>query len=234
MEKYQRTDQSSYCLGMSLSIEALLHKTEYVRKIYLSDKVFKNDQFSLLVDLCEKNNIPYIYDSRIIDRLSLKENCYGIAVFDKFYHNCESNNHLVLYGFRQFGELGTILRSAVSFDLKDIIIIDSDIDYFDPSCIRASMGSIFQCNVERYNSFADYFQKYPKQNIYPFTSDGKKELAEMVIKEPFSLIIAEDYYGLDGRFEDSYYLQHDTLKEISLSIRSSIILAEVYDRKRRR
>ncbi len=234
MEKYRITDPTSYCLGMSLSIEALLHKKEYVRKIYLSEKVFKNDQLALLIRLCEENDIPYIYDDRTIDKLSLKENCYGIAVFDKFQHECVSDDHLVLYGFKQFGELGTILRSAVSFDLKDIIIIDSDIDYFDPSCIRASMGSIFQCNIERYASFDDYFKTYSKQNIYPFTSKGQKELSELKISEPFSLIISEEYNGLDSIFNESYYLSHDHLDEISLAIRSSIILAEIYDKKRRR
>lgn len=229
MNKYINTDLTSYSLGMSLTIEALKHKTNYVEKVILSNKANKNEQLSLLISLCEKNDIEIVYDDIAIEKLSLKENCYCIGVFKKFNSELQSNKHIVLYKFNDFGELGTILRSAVSFDYKDIVLIDSEIDYFDPRCIRASMGAIFLTNIVKYGSLEEYINDYSNQEIITFVSKSNKELRQLDIKDNFSLVISQDYYELDSLSMNGYYIKHDNLNDISLSVRSSIILNYVYN-----
>ena len=224
MNKYVKTDEYSYCLGMSLTVEALKHKANYIKEVVLSSKANKNQQLDYLLDLCNKNNIIPRYDDNLISQLSLKENCYCIGIFKKFYTSLETNKHIVLYRFNSFGELGTIFRSAVSFDFKDIVLVDSDIDYFDPRCIRASMGAIFHINVVKYNSLNDYFNDNKKQIIIPFVSKSDKELNELKLDDKYSLIISQNYFDLDEYKNNGYYLAHNNLEEISLSIRSSIIL----------
>lgn len=234
MNKYSINDETSYSLGMSLTIEALKHKANYVDKVILSNKAIKNEQLTYLLKLCEDNNIVPIYDDRLIDKLSLKQNCYCIGIFKKFKSELISIKHIVLYGFNDFGELGTVLRSAVSFDFKDIVLVDSDIDYFDPRCIRASMGSIFHTNIVKFDCLEDYINKYNKQNIIPFLSNSEKELNSLKLDDNYSLIISQNYYALDDRFKKGYYLKHNNLDEISLSIRSSIILNYAYNQNLKR
>lgn len=234
MNKYNIEDKTSYSLGMSLTIEALKHKAEYVKEIILSEKAIKNEQLSYLLKLCEENNIVPTYDDKTIEKLSLKENCYCIGMFNKFYTNLETNKHIVLYKFNDFGELGTILRSAVSFDFKDIVLIDSNIDYFDPRCIRASMGSIFHTNIVRYNCIEDYINDYKNQNIIPFVSKSNNELNDLSLNDNYSLIISQNYYELDSIYKEGYYLKHNNLDEISLSVRSSIILNYAYNQNLKR
>lgn len=228
MNKYISRDYTSYSLGMSLTIEALKHKANFVEEIILSSKANRNEQLSYLLDLCKQNNIKLNYDDELINKLSLKDNCYCIGIFKKFNSSLQSNKHIVLYGFNDFGELGTILRSCISFDFKDIVLINSDIDYFDPRCIRASMGAIFHTNIEKFNSIKEYINKYSKQYLVPFISKSNKELKELNIKDNYSIVISQDYYGLDDKFNDGYYIEHDNFNEISLSIRSSIILDYIY------
>lgn len=232
MNKYDIKDNTSYSLGMSLTIEALKHKASFVKQIILSEKAHKNEQLDYLLDLCKKNNIEPIYDDKTIEKLSLKENCYCIGVFKKFYSNLNSNKHIVLYKFNDFGELGTILRSAISFNYRDIVLIDSNIDYFDPRCIRASMGSIFHCNVVRFNNLDEYINAYPNQNIVTFVSKSDYELNDLKLNDNFSLVISQDYFGLDDINKKGYYIKHNNLQEISLSVRSSIILEYAYNQNR--
>ena len=229
MNKYDSLDKTTYCLGMSLTIEALKHKAKHVKEVLLSNKANKNNQLDYLLDLCNTNNIPIKYDDKTIDKLSNKENCYCIGIIDKYETNLVNNNHIVLYEFNDYGDLGTILRSCVSFDFKDIVLINSNIDYYDPRCIRASMGSIFLCNISKYDSLEEYLNKYNKQNIYSFVSNSNLELSDIELKEPYSILISQDYYALDNKYENSYYLRHNNNHEISLSIRSSIILEYIYD-----
>lgn len=234
MNKYSTIDNFSYSLGMSLTIEALKHKANFVRQIYLSSKANKNEQLSYLLKLCKENGIEPIYDDSLISKLSLKENCYCIGVFDKFYSELNSSKHIVLYEFNDFGELGTILRSAVSFNFKDIVLINSDIDYFDPRCIRASMGSIFHTNIVRFKSIEEYIKKYNKQNIIPFVSRSDNELNDLELHDNYSLVISQDYYALNSIFKNGYYIKHNNLDEISLSVRSSIILSYAYSQNLKR
>ena len=84
MEKYKITDQTSYCLGISLIIEALNHKPHILKQIILSNNINNNQQLDYLYSLANDNNICIIYDDKTINKLSLKENCYGIGIFDKY------------------------------------------------------------------------------------------------------------------------------------------------------
>lgn len=233
MENYKSIDSYSYILGISLTVEALKKVPLYIEKVYICSRLIKNDQYDKLLNLTNKYNIPVIEDDRIIEKLSIKENCYGIGVFKKFYHDLKTNKHIVLYKFSDFGELGTIFRSAVSFDFKDIILIDAKIDYFDPRVVRASMGSIFHLNIKEYKNIDAYLKDYDKQNIYPFVSFGSKELKTLVLERPYSLIIPQNYYDLDNIFKDGYYLKHQGFDDISLSSLSSIVFNYCYSLNRK-
>lgn len=234
MNKYCIEDSTSYALGMSLTIEALLHSSEYVSKVILSNKANRNEQLSYLLELCNMNNVQIEYDDKTIEKLSIKENCYCIGVFNKFKRNLSSDKHIVLYGFDNFGTLGTVLRSAISFDFRDIVLIGSDIDYFDPRCVRASMGSIFLTNIVKYKTIDEYIKQFNKQKLFAFVSNSNNELNNLKLKSNYSLVIPQDYYALDGIFENSYYIKHRNFDEISLSVRSSVILSYAYNQKRNR
>ena len=92
-------------------------------------------------------NIPVNINNKLIRYLSPKENCYAIAIFDKYNNNLDDNeNHLVLVNPSNGGNLGTIIRSSLGFGIKNIAIIRPGVDMFNPKRIRASMGAIFGVN----------------------------------------------------------------------------------------
>ena len=227
MEKYQSNDDYSYILGISLTIEALKKVPTYISKVYVSSKAIKNDQYNKLVELCNLNKVSLIEDDKVIERLSVKENCYGIGVFKKFYSELSSGSHIVLYNFSDYGELGTIFRSAVSFNFKDIILINCNIDYFDPKVVRASMGSIFHLNIKEYPNFDSYKKDYD-YHLYPFISKKDKELKELKLVKPYSLVIPQNYYDLDDIFKNGYYLKLVGKEELALSALSSIVFNYCY------
>ena len=222
MEKYQSSLKYSYVLGISLIVEALKQKPQYVSEVYLSSKAYKNKELEILVNLCTLNNISIKEDDRIIEKLSLKENCYGIAKITKYKTKINKGNHLVLYGFDDFGQLGTIIRSAVSFDFKDIVLIDTKVDYFSPKTIRASMGSFFHTNIETYSTFEEYLSKY-LNTLIPFTSDGTRELKSIKTKKPYALVIPCHPKDLDGMFMNTHYVKHRDENDISLTSSSAIV-----------
>jgi len=228
MNRYTKEDAFSYTLGMSLSIELLKCHADCVRKVILSSKASRNMQLDQLLISCKENQIETIYDDALIDHLSAKENCYCIAVFEKYDTELKSDRHILLHGFEDFGDLGTVLRSAVSFDFSDIILIDSALDYFDPRCIRASMGSIFHCNLNTFKDFSAYLNQYPDHQIYPFAADKGIELKEIQFKKPYSLLISQKEQELLKEFQYCYYVKHQDAEKLSISILSSVVFSEAY------
>ena len=227
MEKYSIETKTSYILGISLIVEALKETANTIVKVYLSSKANKNSELDKLIDLCKINNVPIIEDDEFIHKISLKENCYGVGVFNKYQKELETDKHLVLYKFNDEGEFGTIIRSATSFDYKDIVLIDSNIDIYNPKVIRASMGSFFHVNIKKYSTLNEYFDDY-KYNIYPFSSDGNRELKTLKFTKPYSIIIPGNYHLLDDMFIDACYIKHSNFEEISLTSLSSIVLNYAY------
>lgn len=227
MKSYSNDDTFSYILGISLIIEALNEVPKQVTNVVLSSKANKNSELDKLLDLCNIHNIPYSYDDNLINKISLKENCYGIAYFNKYKHSLQTKRHIVLFGFHDEGELGTILRSAVSFNFKDVVLINSDIDIFNPKVIRASMGSFFHLNIVEFDSFDEYISTY-NYNIYCCVSKANKELKDIVINEPFSIIIPKNLNNIASVTNNEFYLNHHDYKNIPITSLCSIVFNYVY------
>jgi len=221
-------NNSSYSLGMSLTIEALKEIGNEIEYIVLSSKANKNSELDLLLELSNKNNIEIIENDQIIEKYSLKENCYCIGFFKRFKKEISSDKHIVCVDINDYGQLGTILRSAVSFNFKDIILINCDIDVFDPRVIRASMGAIFHVSINKYDSLNDYFNEY-KYNQYYFASNGNKELRELNPIVPYSLIVSNE----NNQFENAYYIKHHGKDSLSLSALSSIVFNYCFENLKR-
>ena len=233
MERYTGKETTSYALGMSLSIEALKHRPEEVEKVILSSKCRKYPPFEKLQKLCDGHSVPYEEDDRTIEKLSVKENCYAIAVFRKYPMKITGRDHIVLFGFDDHGDLGTILRSVVSFDYHDIVLIGPHPDLYDPKLIRASMGAFFPCGIAFYDDLSSYQKDFPDHRLYPFLSKGK-ELEDLHPESPYSLVLSAEYGGLDETFREGYCLSHDFYPDIPLSSLSSIAFSHCYHEKRKR
>lgn len=227
MDKYTKESKTSYILGISLIVEALRNVPKYIKRVYLSSKANKNKELDILLDLCKTHNISVEENDKVIDSLSIKENCYGIGEFVKYSNSLKTNKHIVLYGFDDEGDIGTILRSATSFNFKDIVLINCNIDIFSPKLVRSSMGSFFHLNIKEYDNLDDYLKQY-KYTLYPFTSKGTKELNSIRFKEPYSIIISQNYKDIDGSFNNAYYIKHKNNEEISISSLSSIVFNFAY------
>ncbi len=58
---------------------------------------------------------------------------------------------LILDNIQDPGNLGTIIRSAVAFNFKTIILSDDSVDLYNPKVVRATEGLIFKINILRKN-----------------------------------------------------------------------------------
>ncbi|MFZ2978574.1 MAG: RNA methyltransferase, partial [Candidatus Magasanikiibacteriota bacterium] len=58
-----------------------------------------------------------------------------------------TGNIICLDGVKDPGNLGTIIRTADWFGIKNIILAEDCVDPYNPKVVRSTMGSIFRVNI---------------------------------------------------------------------------------------
>lgn len=219
-----KDDKFSYTLGITLTFELLLHKSDKAIAIYIHSK-YNGESLEKLLLLAKEKKIEVIYSDKIFNILSQKENCFVIGKFLRYESSLEEGNHIVLVNPGNAGNVGTIIRSLVGFGFKNLAIISPGVDVFDTKTVRSSMGSIFSINFEYFSSFEQYQKKY-NNNMYPFMLKAKTKLQETTFKCPYSLIFGNEATGLPDEFlkYHSVIISHSN-KIDSLNITMAVSIA---------
>ena len=212
--RYSKQLSVSYTLGASLTIELLQTKPQLLKHIYVHTDTERNYTYWLIAKMCTRYQIPMSQNNKAFNILSNKENVYYIGEFTKFRSNLEASaNHVVLVNPANAGNLGTIIRTMVGFNMFNLAIITPSVDLFDPKVVRASMGSFFHLQFALFTSFQDYLKAF-SHHPYCFMLKGKNALSQLVLKQPYALVFGNEASGLSDDFlevGESIKINHSSL-----------------------
>lgn len=231
IKRYQKKFNYSYSFGTYPTLDLINHKRNHLLKVLVKSKHDESEGVNEVLDLCQRLSIKVEVADRAIDKIATKENTYVLGVFEKYESTLDSQaNHLVLVEPRNMGNLGTIIRTMLGFDVTNLAIIRPAVDVFDPMVIRSTMGAIFQINFEYFDSIQEYMSKYSKRNIYTFMLDGAEDIRKAEFKEPFSMIQGNESNGLPIEYKElgqSVYIPNsDNIDSLNLSVATAIGLWE--------
>ncbi len=128
-----------------------------------------------------------ILKKSLFDELTEMENSEQIITVCKM-ENSKILEHedrlLILDGIRDPGNMGTIIRTAESFEYNNIVLLNNCVDIFNHKVLRSTMGSIFRVNIvkgnlELLNDIKQYYKIYSmelskeSESIYNMTDIGK-------------------------------------------------------------
>ncbi len=201
MNKYDKKDSISYCLGTTLSFELLLRKPTSAKRLYISPKQNRDETYQKLIALAKTQGVEVIENNTKIFALADKDNVMVIGEFEKFSTPLDPKlNHVVLVNPSNMGNLGTIMRSCAAFNMGGLAIIRAAADAFDPKTIRSSMGAIFSLPFCYYDSFEDYEKQMGERHYYPFMLQASTPLPAIKKEKPYSLIFGNEATGLDASY----------------------------------
>ena len=136
-------------------------KSKYFKKLYVTESAsLKYQKYWLNTDYT-------IISQAELKKISPSTTPQGaIAVFAflpeiKFSHT--TSVVLLLDGLQDPGNIGTILRTADWFGVKDIFLNSTCADVYNPKTIASSMGSIFNISFYQNQNLPDVF-KHLKKN----------------------------------------------------------------------
>jgi len=222
---YKKEDTYSYSLGAFPTLELLNKHTKDVIDIYVHSS-FNNKEVK--EKILAKLGRNFKTNDKLIEKLSPKENCYIVGIFRKYQDILDKNeNHLLLDNPSNMGNLGTIIRSSLGFGIKNIAIIKPGVDYFDPKTIRASMGSIFNINIQYFSSIDEYKNQFKDHTIYAFMLKATNTLQTFKFKKGFStLAFGNEATGLSDSYLDNNSIIIKHSNEIdSLNITNAVSIA---------
>lgn len=144
-------------------------KSQYFKKLYLTEEA------ALKYQKYWKNVKYQIISAGELKKISPSTTPQGaVAIFNflpitKF--NYQSPKILLLDGIQDPGNVGTILRTADWFGVKDIFLSSTCADIYNPKTIASSMGSMFNVRF------------YQNQNLPKIVDDLKKNHYKIIASD---------------------------------------------------
>ena len=219
-KKYRDKQNLFIIEGKHLVQEA--YKNGYLKELLL----LENEEFKLDV---ETNYI----NKNILKILSTVPSPSGIiGICEKPKSSLKGNRLLILDSIQDPGNLGTIIRSSVAFNIDTIIINDNCADPYNDKTVRASQGMIFYCNIIKENLFEFIKQIKGKIPIYGTKVDNGKDLKTIEKNSSFAIIMGNEGSGVDKELlnmcdEYIYIPMNSNCESLNVGVATSIILYEL-------
>lgn len=231
IKAYKKDAEYTYTLGVFETIELLKNRPDLVLRVYIKSNSYKNSGLKIIDQICKEHHIEMIESDHTIARLSKKDNCFALAIIRKYEMSLQEGNHVVLVNPGDMGNMGTIMRTMLGFNYTNLAIIRPGVDIFDPRVVRSSMGALFHLNVEYFDSFEDYMQRFPQHQIYPLMLKGATNIYQLSCDHQHyhSLVFGNESSGLPDeylQYGQSIFIPHSHhIDSLNLSMALGITLA---------
>ena len=207
------------------------HLVEEAYKSGVLDKVIVLDGEDYSYD-----NIIYVsYEvMKAISSLDTPNKIMGVC---KKKENIEivGKRFLLLDGIQDPGNLGTIVRSAVAFNIDTIILSDDTVDLYNPKVLRSTQGMIFHTNIFSYDIVA-FINILKSMGITVYGTDvnngiDARELSDLD-KTSFALVMGNEGNGVRKEVKELcdknlYINMNENVESLNVGVATSILLYEL-------
>jgi RNA methyltransferase, TrmH family len=224
LAKFRGQDQVFIAEGVKL-IDDLLHSEFRIRDIYATE-----DWIKARLKIVQSKKIVFreITEEelgRISNLVSPNEALAVVEIPKKEIPGPEKPGKIVLMldRIQDPGNLGTIIRTADWFGIRDIFCSAGTVELYNPKVVQATMGSICRVNVY-YADLKDIIQQFgPSRRIYGTTMDGEN-IYTAALEYPAAIVIGNESKGIS---EDLFALLTKKLGILSASSGAESLNASV-------
>lgn len=169
-EKKYRDEENVYVIEGVKVLEEAINENVNIKKIVICDDCMEAGAISqnLLYEIAKYDCI-YV-SQKVFSVLTDVVAPQGIlAIIEKPSKNqdidLEADLILALDGIQDPGNLGTILRTADSVNLKQIIVTKNTADAYNPKVVRSTMGAILRINIIETDDLVDTLKRLRKNKF---------------------------------------------------------------------
>lgn len=143
------------------------------------------------------------------------------------------SNVIILDGVQDPGNLGTIIRSAVAFNVKNIVLSKTSVDLYNTKVLRGCQGMNFHLNIIR-DDILDIIDDLKDNNYTVYGTDVVNGIDIKDVKKTgkYAIIMGNEGNGISGEVKDVvdkniYIKMNKNCESLNVGVSASIILYEL-------
>ena len=170
----------------------------------------------------------------VIKKLSNTQNPQRvIGVCKKIDEKEIGNKIVILEDLQDPGNLGTIIRSSVAFNVDTIVVSNNTVDIYNDKVLRSTEGMLFHINIVKKNidTFIDDLHE-DGYVVYGTKVDGGTSLKEVTKNEKIAIVMGNEGAGVKDTTLDKcdsylYIPMNSNCESLNVGVATSIILYEL-------
>jgi len=223
-KKYRKKTNTFIVEGLHLVLEAY-------KSGMLVELIIEKDEVLPL-------DVPVIYvTNEIINKISSLDTPSNIMGLCKINEDTtiKGTKILMLDGIQDPGNLGTIIRSSVAFNVDTIILGENTVDLYNPKVIRATQGMVFHTNIINKNLKSSIGELKSKEiPIYGTKVEYGEDVRKLPSKDKkaYGLVVGNEGNGVSDEILELcdkyiYIDMNDKVESLNVGVATSIVLYEL-------
>ncbi len=194
-----RQEFKQFCVENAVIIRDARLSGKDFQQLFVTQQLIdkKNELYSEIIDYDDSK--VFIIDEKINKSFSNLDSPSGIcAVYGLLENNFTiSDNIIYLNNISDPGNLGTILRSALAFGFKNIVLDSKCVDLYNHKVIQAAKDSIFKLDISIDNDRGIIKKIKKHMDIYCTSLKGNGNVIDLKEKEIYCLVFGNESHGID-------------------------------------
>jgi len=177
----------------------------------------------------------YLIDEKINKSFSALDTAPGIAaVYSKLARKIDFARPVVyLNAINDPGNLGTILRSALAFGLKNIVVDERSADVYNPKTINAAKDAIFKLNIELDKDLKILKEIKKKMPVFSTRLERSEGLEILKKQKLFCVVLGSESHGVDKAIQETSdnfirIPMSGEIESLNVAASAAVVFYEIY------
>ncbi len=224
-----RSKYNCFVVEGSHLVDEFIKSDFKIHSIFSTEEWFRNNQIK---DVC-------VIQKRELEKISFLKNPSDVLAiiykkdlkfdFNKVFNN---NRIILLDSIADPGNMGSIIRTADWFGVKNVYLSEKCVDIFNPKVVQATMGSL--ARVQGYTvELVNVLEKIKKNGIISYgASLSGKSIYALKKKNQFALVFGNESHGLSSEVKKALDEEilipsyNKAVDSLNVSVAFGIILSE--------
>jgi TrmH family RNA methyltransferase len=231
--EYEKLKQHKYRKREHLFIVEGEHLVEEAYKNNRIKEVFVLEGYKFGIDVPSTE-----VSSNVMEKLSSLDNISNVLAVCTYEENSTitGDKILMLDRIQDPGNLGTIIRSSLAFNIDTIILSNDSVDLYNPKVIRSTQGMIFGINIV-YADLKESIIDLKNKNYIIYGTDVNDgiDARKLDKSSKYVLVMGNEGQGLSADIKDLcdknlYIKMNSKVESLNVGVATSILLYELDNR----
>lgn len=171
----------------------------------------------------------------VLNKLSFTKTPVGIIGVCSFFEEptLSGDRFLLLDNIQDPGNLGTLVRSALGFNIDLVILNSQSVDIYNDKFIRSTQGAVFQIKILKADlNLAIPELKKAGVTVIGTSMENQAPIAKLLSPKRYALLLGNEGQGVNPKLQAqadlvTFIPMNDKLESLNVAVAGSIIMCHL-------